>query len=489
MKTFHLFKIQIPLLLLGLVYVLLPNQNQQIDSWYYAACVKHHHELLNSHHLLYNMWGYGFYIFTKVFYSEMEAIKALSLMNALSAFTSLLVFYKILKNMGTQDLTALWLSIFCGVCFGFWRYASDAESYSLPLLWTLLATLYYSNKDNRYASIWCGLFAVLAVLTHQLYIWWTIALFFGYMRFRPQKDWWQFGSVLLLVPISYFVAYTIVGSDAKNFVNFILGEYSKGNANIHLSGQSLILGVINLIRSFGQVHGNMLYLFNEFGGFYWFLILLILYFLFKNIKWVNFQFNRIKGTTSDLWFVATIGFCLHFLFALFSDGNAEFMSMLPFLLVLIFVSFYEIKSIRILATFSVLLFLWNLSFAILPNHFKNISQVNHQVDITIQNPNAVFIWTDKPLVENQVDYKLGFNNAVKYYKTNEVNLDSMKYYLKKGRKIYTDLGLQTTSWTRAGMIEKKSNNKLIDVFKFNKVDSFDNLYGKNYIYQLLLNND
>lgn len=477
------------MIFLGLVYILLPNQNQQIDSWYYAACVKHHHELLNSHHLLYNMWGYGFYTFTKVFYSEMEAIKALSLMNALSAFASLLVFYKILKNIGKKDMTALWLSIFCGVCFGFWRYASDAESYSLPLLWALLATLFYSNKDNRYASIWCGLFAVLAVLTHQLYIWWTIALFFGYMRFRPQKDWWKFGSVLLLLPLSYYVAYNIVETDAKNLVIFILGEYSKGNAHIQMSEQSLLLGGINLIRSFGQVHGNMLYLFNEFSSFYWFLILLILYFLFKNCKMANFQLNRIKGAKNDLWFVATIGFSLHFLFAIFSDGNAEFMSMLPFLIVLIFVSFYEIKSIQILATFSVLLFLWNLSFAILPNHFTNISQVNQQVATTIQNPNAIFIWTDKPLVENQVDYVLGFNHTIRYIKKDAINIDSMTHLLKQGKKIYTDIGLQTTQWTRASMIEKQSETDLNRYFKFNKVDSFENLYGKNYIYQLLLNNE
>ncbi|MDP2175644.1 MAG: hypothetical protein Q8K70_06995 [Bacteroidota bacterium] len=488
MKTFHLFKIQIPLLILGLVYFLLPNQNPQIDSWYYAACVKHHHELFNSHHLLYNVWGHCFYTFLKFVFPHIEAIKALNFMNALSATVSLFVLFRILKNMGTQALTALWLTLFCGVSFGFWRFASDAETYSLPLMFALLATLFYSDT-KKYTSVWCALFSVLAILTHQLYIWWAVALFLGHLLSKSQKNTLAFSIILLFVPLVYYVSYLLLDSDTNGFINFILGEYSKGNAGIHLSGQTLLLGGINLIRTFVQVHGNMIYLFNEFGSFYWFLILLILYFVFKNFKLKNLQFVEAKLSKNALFFVALIGFVLHFLFALVSDGNAEFMSMLPFLMVIGLAAMFEFKNVRLLATFTVLLFVWNLSFAILPNHFKNISQVNLQVKYTIQNPHEIFVWTDKPLVENQVDYVLGFTHSIRYIKKDEVNIDSMTHILKQGKKVYTDIGLQTTHWTRASMIEKQSETDLNRYFKFNKVDSFENLYGKNYIYQLLLNNE
>ena len=34
--------------------LLLPTSNSTPDAWYYAACVRHGHELLLPYHLLYN---------------------------------------------------------------------------------------------------------------------------------------------------------------------------------------------------------------------------------------------------------------------------------------------------------------------------------------------------------------------------------------------------------------------------------------------------
>src|SRR6185369_4699649 len=106
-------------------------------------CVKYHQELLNSNHLLYNYFGtYWFYLLKSV-NPNIEAIVALNLMNAFAATVCLFLLYACLLKLKNEKGTAFWLSLFCGVSFGFMRYATDAETYILPLMFSLTATYFF----------------------------------------------------------------------------------------------------------------------------------------------------------------------------------------------------------------------------------------------------------------------------------------------------------------------------------------------------------
>jgi hypothetical protein len=166
-------------ILLGVLFICLPNQNPNIDSWYYAACVKHGQNLINSHHLLFNFWGSLFHEFITLFSSKITAIQSLTILNSISATLTLIVLYRLLINSGQNNYGALLLGLTAGACFGFIRFATDAETYILPILFSILSTYYYS-KSKRYLHLGLSaFFAVLAVCTHQLHIWWTLAIYIG----------------------------------------------------------------------------------------------------------------------------------------------------------------------------------------------------------------------------------------------------------------------------------------------------------------------
>jgi hypothetical protein len=48
------------------------------------------------------------------------------------------------------------------------------------------------------------------------------------------------------------------------------------------------------------------------------------------------------------------------------------------------------------------------------------------------------------------------------------------------------LGIKKSRWTRAGMIENKEKTSFYNYFNTQKIDSFENIYGKNYIEELIL---
>jgi hypothetical protein len=242
---------------LGILYLLLPTQNAYIDSWYYGACVKYKQHLIHSHHLLYNLAGSLWHQFLQFFNPGIEAIHSLNYLNALAATGSLFVLFHILLMLDLTPRQAQWLTLFCGVSFGFMRYATDAETYILPLFFSLAST-YFFFRNRKYDLLFSALFAALAILIHQLHLWWALAMFISLLIRRPfnTKQLFFFTLPFLLVPAIYYLAY-LQQDDFSSFTTFISGEYHKGNAGIDPSPKSLLLTFINFIRSFTQVHGQV----------------------------------------------------------------------------------------------------------------------------------------------------------------------------------------------------------------------------------------
>jgi hypothetical protein len=465
----------------GLVYLLFPTQNANIDSWYYAACVKHNHELINSHHLLYNLIGRGWYVLLKFFNADLEAFQALNRMNAIAATLCLLIFYQILLLLGKERKSALWLSLLCGVSFGFMRYSTDAETYILPLLFSLVSTYFFLKESMKYNLLWSALFSVIAILIHQLHICWAFAMVLSLVFTKPfsLRSFLTFSIPLLLIPLVYYIAYLQSGT-LFSFWQFIIGEYGKGNASLDVSIKSLGLTLINLVRSFIQVHGQIADLFLNYPVLYSLIFIGLLTLkvcLFKTGKLKNSINRRAeKNRFSSLFFLA---FIIHLIFAFLSSGNAEFMVMLPFLLVLYLASKYSFSNFSVLAL-TILIFAWNMTTAIIPARILDLNRVDRQVEFTLRHPEAYFVWKHKPLVENIITYKKGFGNNSRFIRLNSGNIDLIDSLVKTKAAVYTDYCNPVTAFSREAFLTE--NGYLLGHFQLTEKNTWENIYGENHIY-------
>jgi hypothetical protein len=469
----------ITLALLIVVFFSFPNNNSTIDSWYYAACVKFNFDIFsNSHHLLYNYFGLKTFQFFSHF-SNISALQSLQFMNASAAALCLLVFVQIIKLAGYTTRNALIITSFCGATFGFLRFATDAETYILPVLWTLCSAYCYLKSEKIVYTALAALFAVIAVCTHQLQIWWALALFvhlWFYSR-RTFVSKFVFSILLLLIPFIYFQCYVMDRFCNVSFLGFLLGQYNTGGASLDLSLSALLLTFVNIFRTFLQVHGQIIFWIAKYP----FLSLIIVAALIKILIfiWLRrhdiIQFQKTNPNNITVVFLLTGIFNL--LFAFLSSGNAEFMVILPFILTA-YVSFKYSLFIRTrFLLLTAFMSIWNIYFGLLPNYFDNLTKTDSQTQWIINHPEAYFVFDNKPQVENQVCYQTNLETKNRF-----IAFDEIGKYLDSGKLIYTDLGLKTTRLSRASLLKKEQKSDILKSFKLNKVDSFQNLYGKNYIY-------
>ena len=475
----------IAFLSLGIIYMLFQTQNAMVDSWYYSACVKFKNELLNSHHLLYNYFGYYWFSLLKAMDANIEAIYALNIMNAFASVTCLYLVYHCLIKLNVNTTAATWLSLFCGVSFGVMRYATDAETYILPIVFSLGSTLLFINHSKPSHLFFAGVLAAIAILFHQVQLWWSLAISVSFFigKTKNYKGLFIFASPLLLVPLVYWIAFNNANYHLS-FLQFVAGEFGKGNAGIDLSVKALLLTLINLFRTFLQVHGNILVLFKFYPLIASISFILFLIAAFLALK--NLNFKTIKPLQLRPYKpVFLLAIFLQILFALISSGNAEFMVMLPFLLVLYFASAYQFQGFVFIRYLALSLLIWNLAFAIIPNAKLTISRVDTQVAFSEKYSMAYGLWKNKPLVENQLSYFNGFNKFNdQLLNPKNVTISLVDSLLKKGNTIYTDLPNTNKIFSRESMVEDNTIKKLIDHCAFVKCDSFINIYGKNYIYYI-----
>lgn len=467
-------------MLIVAICFLLPSSNTTIDSWFYAACVKHHYDLFNdSHHLLFNFFAFKTWQFLNFFF-PISALKGILLLNAFAATISLILFSQIVKLAGYSFKNALMLTAFCGATFGFLRFATDAETYILPLMWTFCSAYFYIKSDKLLFSALASFFAVLAVCTHQLQIWWALALFIHiwFLTKRTIGSRLLFSIIMFLIPIIYFQTYVMGRYCNISIEAFILGKYHTGGARLDFSFKALLLTAVNFFRTFLQVHGQVIFLIKAypFAAIPVIAVLfkIIVFILLKRQEIIQFQKRTIPNKFAILFLLT---FIFNLFFAFVSSGNAEFMVMLPFMMMAFVVYKFEVITHTRFLLPVLFILIWNLFTGILPSSFENLTQTNIQSKLYIDHPEAYFLFENKPQVENQVCYAKNFE-----LNNNFITADKIQHYLDSGKTIYTDIGIKTTTLSRAAFLKNEQQNDILKNFKLTKTDSFQNLYGKNYIY-------
>ena len=364
--------------------VFLPVQHTG-DGWGYA-CEIIKGDLFSPHHILYKPLMYILYKALSVIQININPIQLFSTINILLGSFSLLVFYKILNTFKPYFQLNFWLTFLLAFTFGFLRYSSENETYILPLFMSLMGTYYYFKGHLNLAI----LFLSLAVLCHQIHVFWLIAFLL------PQKN----KTYNKLLPVSSIGSISIIYICYAFYYNipwYSLPFYDvhQGLVNVEPGIMNFIMTPISFIRTFFQIHGNVkdLMILHPLN-FIFILMAIICGFIFlinvKQIHQINIRiiqfFKRPKINFGNPIFIA---FILHLGFAFYSVGNAEFMVILPFLLIIWQYERITQLSLMFVHYMGMSLLIWNFTFFVIPTalyDFQGMQQKLIEIQ-TIFKPN------------------------------------------------------------------------------------------------------
>jgi hypothetical protein len=480
----------IALAVLLCLYLLFPSGSSSADGWYSAASIRHGGEIFHPHHLLYNALGLVFsWLPAK---AGIETLAVMKMMNAIFAFLMLIVIYKILCLFKIGEKQIFLIICLAGFSFSILRYATENETYIIPLFFALLASLnfgkFLAGRNNRFA-IYAGLWATLAVLFHETYIFWWIGLLAGLVIEKRNKALFLYVVASLAGPLSYlYVIFTNEGSGWHQVISFLLGNFN-GNASLGLSLKGLFLSFINLLRSFIQVHGYILNMIRENALF---TVPAIVSLILVLLSLFNAQVIIRSTLSSRFSTVHILIILLQFTFAVFSYGNAEFMVMIPvlvFMLIPFFVSGFEKSLLWIIAAMIV----WNLSYGLIPVHFKSQAPEEFLCSAALSGKNAIIVASDDQLIKSMIYYRTGEDVAENILKSPAVlrlrgeginNLEAViDSVLISGNDVFTNC-LDKEVVSRQSIMEGNVNIDFFQKYKMRRIKSWKQYTGTKSVYKV-----
>ena len=469
-----------------LLYLLLPNANPSSDAVGYAATQRWNPLHCSPHHVLYHVW---WTLMLKIlpFLKKMDVIAVLQAGNALAAGGVLLLTGALMNRLRSEYTLAVLMVV--GSSFGFMRYATENETYIMPLLFGILS-LWFMMGSLHGRWWWSALALAFAMLFHQTYIfWWLPAVWYAF-RTEGIKKAFIPASALLLTALVYQGAAV---AEEEPLWRFVFHDVYAGGVQTSISLKNFYMTPISLLRSFIQVHGYMLWSWKHDG--YWSILLSLAglgLLVFAGIKlWRNMR----KPAANPLWRHFLLpALMLHLLFAFYSEGNAEFMVMMPFLLAMGAASCAVIAPRPIIFTGLALLF-WNLVHGLLPWHFRDFYGHRQLLTKWVNRPPDWFMVSEEPVMMRNLYY---YHFGVQDY---SLILDSPDWAAAKGtppemaisvidsvlklplrQVLYADYSRYLFNRAKATARGAQASNGLQTFFQLETADSFKNMAGKQLIY-------
>ena len=398
-----------PVVFFGGLYLLFFSTNNSCDGLSYAADIRQGVDIFYPHHLLYNAVGY---VIARLL-SINNTLLLLCVMNALAAAGCLLLTRQILKTFLSEKISTacLWA---LGACWGFMRFATEAETYIIPLVFSLWGSLAWIRGKNPFSV---SLLAALACLFHQIHFFWWLGLGVG-MIISGRKDrgvykevlWYLFGA--LIVPVVYLAVWMTVPQDASTFLHYVFHDYFYVDAVGFSFKQALFLTPVNFVRTFFQVHGYIPALLARYPFLAIGIIVTLICFVLE-IKVIRKKRRSVKAvedseTPIPAGFASThlLVALLQLFFAFLSNGNAEFMVMIPFALLLFIAAsrFFTRVSVCGIMLAATGMGAWNICLGLIPYHFMAI-QPFPAIEKHIENHStSVYFVEDYAILYNRLRY-------------------------------------------------------------------------------------
>jgi len=487
-KFFERWGATIVATLLFLIYILGISNLSTIDGWGYAADIVNSSNLLRPHHLLYTITGFYWVKIWHVFLPNAETIYLLKLMNTLCASVSAFILFKLLRLVKVDAIQATIYTIIAGLSWGFLRFSIENETYTIPVMLAIWASYLFLKAENSAKTsnmVYSGLLSASACLYHQIMFFWWIALAIGTIRKLNSRDYKPllFLAPAAIVPAAYILAMLSMGIEINftSFFRFIFSDYYTGNASIELNSTILMVGIINLFRTFFQMHGYINYLLAH--SWLWWIPLVV-----SGIAFAFFSFWFVRYTKptrlEKFHKIHLLALVLQVGFAFMAGGNAEFMAMVPFLTIITATGLTIKRNATV--WFAISVSVWNISFGVLPQKIYQADGSELVIKSITQNTNErrAYILTDAPKVINRLEYL----QIQKPLIVKEVSIEPQKLYVTldslqlKGYTIYTDCINQPRVTSRATLITDVSLEwDNLEGYKTTTIDSLEMLGGKVYL--------
>ncbi|MEX0967567.1 MAG: hypothetical protein WD077_10030 [Bacteroidia bacterium] len=473
------------------LYLAFPTSNASIDGYTYAASVKYGEELFHPHHLLYNLQGYALHRAVSSFFDEADALYFMIGLNGIYAFLILVVLLFCLRKMGAEKRKVPWLLMIAAFSFGPWRFATENETYILPILLSVTASYFWINGlQNRKGSQFAlsGFFAALAILFHQLHIFWWLGLLAGCLLLKGPGEVKRavvFTAPALIIPLAYLLALHHLGLELSlaQLQQYALHEYMRGNASAGIGYMSFVLTPISLFRSFFQVHGyvwKMLLIEKAF----WipaiislFLAIAGLFFLLKR-KW---QLNRTFLPVAEIHLLILL---LTLVFAFLSYGNAEFLAGIPVILVILMACFKYVST-RGLAAIGGALLVWNFWFGIWPLYHFGMQQDEMIARYMMSSPESVFILED-PVRPASIMYYQSHTAPLSAFRCERIDSSEIRLMVEEasvsGKAVFSNCGGQPQVMSRAALLAAEGSAGVLSDFETEVADSAQSFNGWHFLY-------
>jgi len=485
------------------IYLLFPTHNSTLDAYNYAVEIKWNRDLFSPHHLLYNPFGYILYHFLHLIGWHIATLPLMKIVNAVFAGLSLITLSKILNLLTTNVSKITSLLFLTGSSFAVMRFATENETYIIPIFFSLIAnfylTKYLCNQQKNYYIVLSGFFGATACLFHQIHFFWWLGILVSYLLFVKKNKievLVYYISSAIIVPLAYLAVikfYMHQNIKIENFIHFLFHDYYTGAVHTNVTSLNFILTIISLIRTFFQVHGSTFFILKK-GGFYILPAIISLIGLAFSI----YYFSRVKRSSlftinyPFVFFSQLIIVTLQFCFAFYSVGNSEFMVMIPFLISIILVCFINLKTKAILAI-SIALFIWNFSYGIFPNYSYDYNGNKKLINYIKKYPGYYFILQNKENIECELFYQ-DRNRPSNLWPhpshfalmntTPDTLIGLITNAKQKGQIIITDCYNNETGFDRRNFIAGNANYLFFKSYNLVPWDSIETFYGMNKLYRI-----
>ncbi len=472
--------------LFTLLYALLPTHNSGIDGYAYASSIKWGHAIFWPHHLLYCPFGVCINNLLNLLGMQLDILSVMKVVNALAAGACLLVIHKCFTELNI--FKPHYFVVLCGSCFGFMRFATENETYILPLLCSLAGTLLFIIylKTQRYSRLLvASLCFGLGVLFHQIHGFW-FAAFGMILVFNSNSHKLKSGAIFILpgtmlIALTYLLVYLNLKNDSlikdNNFAEFIFRDVYAGQVNTQIGLNNFIMTPISFIRSFIQVHGYMKSMMLE-NRVLLIIPLGMLLIGFVSIKSIIKNSKPTVPAFSMLSNGLLTAFLLQLGFAFYSVGNAEFMVMLPLLATLYLITKFAIP-VKPVLNLALILLIYNIVFGLAPARFLDLDGSKPLYSVIQKHPNTLWLLREPQKLENMIEYHFGPN-----LKPQQIMLRDIPEGVKQDSIIYTDLIQIEENLNRGNLLNKPKQVVGFESYNQAVVDSLTYFGGKKVIYRL-----